>query len=303
MIYKKFTIALCSSSSLPASISPLHVSSSRNSSPRWPRGGREPSGSLTEFNSGLRHASFSRRCYASVSDGPTKPSSSSGRHDWPSSPNPTPYEIFGQHKNSPYSKSKFYTLVKIYHPDRHRHASTHKLPHSVRLERYRLIVAANEILRDPVKRREYDRYGAGWGGNLRMENLYRKADRSWRDEPGNPSMNATWEDWERWYDQREGGKEKQRPIYMSNELFVGVVCAFAVIGSMGQARWGSSSSMNLVERRDQKHAAISQDMKRQQHEQVGLNRHGRIEGFLRQRDSWSLASSLGPHDTEFSDSK
>src|SRR5690348_6812083 len=30
---------------------------------------------------------------------------------------PSPYEIFNQKKGSPYSKHRFYELVKIYHPD------------------------------------------------------------------------------------------------------------------------------------------------------------------------------------------
>ncbi|KAL7619390.1 J domain-containing protein 1 [Parahypoxylon ruwenzoriense] len=225
------------------------------------------------------------RCYATVSDGPKKASASSDGPAWPSSPHPTPYEIFDLPKATPYSKAKFYELVKIYHPDKHRHTHNHPLPHKVRLERYRLVVSANQILSDPVKRRAYDLYGAGWGGNRTMENLYRTADRSWREKPGNASMNATWEDWERWYRERNGDKkEDQQPVYMSNRLFAGVLCIFVVIGSLGQARRASSNTMNLVETREQHHAAINQDMRRRQSEQVNLSRHERVENFLRQRD-------------------
>ncbi|ORY68329.1 uncharacterized protein BCR38DRAFT_298838, partial [Pseudomassariella vexata] len=211
---------------------------------------------------------------------------------WPSNPNPTPYQIFDHHNHAPYSKARFYELVKIYHPDRHHYqksASSHdgSLTHAVRLERYRLVVAANEILSDPVKRRAYDLYGAGWGSKMSHENMYRKAYRSWRKEPGNPSMNATWEDWERWYEERDGNKgakQKQQTVFMSNELFVVVLCTLVVVGSMGQAKRASTNTMNLVEMRDQKHAAINQDMNRRQMEQGGLTRHERVENFLRQRE-------------------
>ena len=78
---------------------------------------------------------------------------------------PTPYQIFGQKKDSPYSKRKFYELVKLYHPDRHDYGSSGNLPsYTTKLERYRLIVAANDILSNPVKRAAYDRYGSGWNG-------------------------------------------------------------------------------------------------------------------------------------------
>ncbi|RYP08299.1 hypothetical protein DL765_008841 [Monosporascus sp. GIB2] len=167
-----------------------------------------------------------------------------------------------------------------------------KLSHAVRLERYRLVIAANDILCDPGKRRAYDLYGAGWAGKLGMENNMREADRAWRKQPGNASMNATWEDWERWYEERNGEKRKQSPLYMSNELFVAVLCAIAIFGSMGQARRASTQSMNLIEMRDQKHEAISHDMRQRQGELASLDRQERVENFLRQREGWALASSM-----------
>ncbi|KAI2631516.1 hypothetical protein GGS26DRAFT_97569 [Hypomontagnella submonticulosa] len=289
MILKKSTIALCSGTNLPSFFSspqPCYgITSSCNSSTRWlrcPEHGRTVPGR--------------QRSYATVSDGPKKSDSSSDSHTWPSSPQPTPYEIFGQHKSAPYSKAKFYKLVKVYHPDRHRHAPSHPLSHSTRVERYRMVVAANQILSDPTKRRAYDLYGSGWGGVQSMENMYRTADRSWRDVPGNPSMNATWEDWERWYQERDGTKkEQQNPVYMSNQLFAGVLCLFVVLGSLGQARRATTNTMSIVEMREQSHAAISEDMRMRRSQQAALNREERVENFLRQRDSWALVSPSSPH--------
>ncbi|KAI1121245.1 hypothetical protein F5Y10DRAFT_282644 [Nemania abortiva] len=238
------------------------------------------------------HYCPSTRCYASVSGDPRKHASSAAAgYSWPISLHPTPYEILAHPKHARYNKALFYELVKKYHPDRNHTAADSPIPHSVRLERYRLVVAANEILSDDAKRRAYDLYGAGWGGSRTMQSLYREADRSWRNEPGNPSRNATWEDWERWRRERNGEKKPQMPVFMSNELFVIVLCSFVIVGSFAQARRASTSTLNVVEMRDQKHAAISDDMRRRQNEQAPLSRHERVESFLRQRDSWNVVSS------------
>ncbi|KAI8946054.1 hypothetical protein F4801DRAFT_593671 [Xylaria longipes] len=218
-------------------------------------------------------------------------SSATAGYTWPTSLYPTPYEVLAHPRDARYDKALFYELVKIYHPDRIQTAAHSSIPHSIRLERYRLVVAANEILSDSAKRRAYDLYGAGWNGNRTLQSLYREADRSWRNEPGNASRNATWEDWERWRHERDGEKQPQTPVFMSNELFVIVLCSFVVVGSFAQARRASASTLNVVEMRDQQHAAISNDMRLRQNEQAPLNRHERVESFLRQRDSWNLVSS------------
>ncbi|KAI0486692.1 hypothetical protein F4859DRAFT_310245 [Xylaria cf. heliscus] len=232
----------------------------------------------------------SARCYASVSGPrPNKRSSSAAAgYTWPTSLHPTPYEILAHPRDARYDKALFYELVKIYHPDRSQMVAHSFIPHSTRLERYRLVVAANEILSDSAKRRAYDLYGAGWDGNRTLQSLYREADQSWRNKPGNASRNATWEDWERWRHERDGVKQPQTPIFMSNELFVIVLCSVVVVGSFAQARRANASALNVVEMRDRRHAIISDDMRRRENEQAPLNRHERVEGFLRHRDSWNL---------------
>ncbi|KAH9905625.1 hypothetical protein F4778DRAFT_671525 [Xylariomycetidae sp. FL2044] len=299
MIIRKSSLALCSNSGLPVFFSSPQASITSSCSSSTSSVGNRNQCRPMKCSSRRRPQYYTgktccTRDYATVHDPPRKRSDSTGHHQWPASQHPTPYEIFDQQKHEPYSKAKFYQLVKIYHPDIHHATSGQVLSHTVRLNRYRLVVTANEILSDPVKRRAYDQYGAGWGGKLSMENLYRTADKSWRDVPGNPSMNATWEDWERWYGERGGEKRKQQPLYMSNELFVGVLCAFVLVGSLGQARRATAHTTNIMEMREQKHSAISQDMNKRRSEQAILDRHERVENFLRQRDGWNLASASVP---------
>lgn len=302
MLLKKSPIILCSSSNLPTFIWPsISTTSSCNSlRPVQPESRKLPS--CRQQRCTLSSSRTRRRGYATVSDKfPKRPETSVSHHDWPSGPHPTPYQIFDQKRDAPYSKARFYTLVKIYHPDRHIQTGateSSSLTHAVRLDRYRLVVAANHILSDPARKRAYDLYGAGWGSKLSMDNsAYRHAEKSWRNEPGNPSMNATWEDWERWYGERDGEKTKQRTIFMSNEMFVVVMCAFIVAGSMGQAKRANKNSIDLVEMHDQKHEAISDDIRRRQTEQYGLSRHERVESFLRQRDGWKIPVHPAPRET------
>ncbi|KAI2624483.1 hypothetical protein GGS21DRAFT_322463 [Xylaria nigripes] len=234
------------------------------------------------------------RCYASVSDPQlTRPSGSAAGYTWPTAPNPTPYEVLAHSKDSQYNKALFYELVKVYHPDKN-HAADSSISQSVRLERYRLVVSANEILSNPGKRRAYDLYGAGWNGNRTLESLYREADRSWRNEPGNASMNATWEDWERWRQERNGERPPQAPVFVSNEVFVFILFFCMTIGGFAQIHRVDTSTMEIAELRDHKHAALSNDMRRRQSEQTNLNRHERVEKFLRERDSWNVLPVNNP---------
>ncbi|KAK0729495.1 hypothetical protein B0H67DRAFT_445834, partial [Lasiosphaeris hirsuta] len=204
---------------------------------------------------------------------------------WPVSPYPTPYEIFDQSKTAPYSKGRFYELVKQYHPDRHHQTSHDGIPHQTKLERYRLIVAANNILSDPERRRLYDRYGTGWEGETaNIRTRCRAADKAWRQQPGNASMNATWEDWERWHDRREG--KKQEPLYMSNAGVVGIIALFALIGGYGHVSRAGTHSATLLDMRDHQQASISKIMQERQSQMAGLDKRGRVEVFLKQREGW-----------------
>lgn len=241
------------------------------------------------------------RSYAMVSDGPSR--HNHGELRWPEKSSidrvPTPYQIFDQKKGSAYSKKRFYELVKLYHPDRHEFDSAASgLSQATKMERYRLVVAANEILSDPIKRSAFDMYGAGWNGmpGVRTSKDYSNSNSAWEGgwrQPNGPSRNATWEDWERWHE-RNNPKEKQEPQFVSNGAFVSLIVMFAVLGGVGQATRVGNFSMTFVEQRDALHKNISSDLNRRRKETTTLwgTREERIDNFLRHRAPVSLYEEL-----------
>lgn len=306
MLLKKPTIALCSSGSLSSALSlpaAASITSSISSSTTSTSTSTPKSSSTSTVTSpfrSLRRTQLSAttqwrssRSYATVRDEPSRNDDDPTSPTWPKSKNPTPYEIFDQAKSTPYSKKTFYQLVKLYHPDRHAHTSHlgGSMTQGVKLERYRLVVAANDILSDPTKRRAYDLYGAGWGGTSEMSNTaYREADRAWRAQAGTAAHNATWEDWERWHwennSRRDGAAGRSEPRYMSNGLFVMTICVFVLIGGWGQATRAGSHGMYLVEMQEKKDNHISEEMWRRRREKAMLTREDRVENFLRSREGW-----------------
>ena len=215
---------------------------------------------------------------------------------WPDLPSsnavPTPYQIFRLKRDSPYSKRRFYELVKIYHPDKNGHgtgsSATSVLPGSIMMERYRLIVTAHDILSDPFKRSAYDRSGAGWDGRPEhgalKYNSGQSNDTRWSgfDTNDSPFRNATWEDWEKWY---QKGKSKQEPVYFSNGGFLMLVLTAVFLGGFGQSiRVGDYS--NVFQRQVEKvHDDASKAIRQRRTESQGFgNRDERLQNFLRTRD-------------------
>ncbi|KAK3995270.1 hypothetical protein QBC44DRAFT_234534 [Cladorrhinum sp. PSN332] len=201
---------------------------------------------------------------------------------WPTSANPTPYEIFGLAKDAPYNKGRFFQLVKLYHPDLCHNNPDDGIPHITKLDRYRLVIVANDVLSNPQKRRMYDLYNVGWDKVTDPSSRSRATDRAWRQEPGNASMNATWEDWERWHKQRDG--KKQEPVFLSNGGFATLIVVFVVIGTWTEVVYAGNHSIQLMGKRDQLHANVVKDMRRRDGDTFALTREGRIDHFLRQRE-------------------
>lgn len=99
--------------------------------------------------------------------------------------------------------------------------------------RYRLIVAAHEILSDPTRRMVYDRSGHGWHSRTELfgSSSHRAATTG---APNDDAIyrNATWEDWERYRRQQQrqgpGGNRQQHDNWEGEE---GVPVPSSVFGS------------------------------------------------------------------------
>ncbi len=221
-------------------------------------------------------------------------------HAWPSSPNPTPYEIFGQARGAPYHKRRFYDLAKQYHPDLHHTIPDHlrELSTDVLLERYRLIVAANEILSHPARRKTYDRHGTGWESRVdSVRSMSREAYDAWREQPGSAAYNATWEDWERWRQANGGGGSsgggKQEEQFMSNAGFALVVLVFVFAGGWAQMTRAVAQGSDILTLQEQHHRKIATSLGQQQASSAPLSRKDRVGSFLERREGWNYELSAG----------
>lgn len=213
---------------------------------------------------------------------------------WPrlahSSSVPSPYQIFQLRKNAPYSKRRFYELVKLYHPDRSglKECTTRldSLSGAVKMERYRLVVAANDILSDPSKRKAYDKDGTGWNGRPDLEAVKQHWGQGskWSgfDTNDSPFRNATWEDWERWY--QRNSEKNQEPVYFSNGGFLTLVIVAVSLGAFGQSLRLDDYS-NLFQRKvEQVHDDASKVIRQRRIDSQAGDRDQRLQSFLKTRD-------------------
>ncbi|KAK3187514.1 J domain-containing protein 1 [Lecanicillium sp. MT-2017a] len=267
---KASAFALCSScrASISSSLPFLrtYTTSSRRSISPWSKS----------------RSSQRQRAYATTSDASAKPP------PWPKSPAPTPYEIFGIDRGSPYNKRRFHELVKLYHPDTQpsRGSPAASLPPTTRTDRYRLVVAANDLLSDPTKRRLYDHHGVGWdhGRGPGFEDM-RTRDREWRHRPGSAARNATWEDWQRWHEEQRGHGGRPEPLFMSNGMFALLVVSMCMIGAMAQKNRAQSAGEQYVDWAERRNADIGQTMMQTTRASAGMSREERVESFLREREN------------------
>lgn len=226
-------------------------------------------------------------------------------HKWPQPHKgqkcPTPYQIFALKHNEAYRKSRFYDLVKQYHPDRQNPTSSSAVSHQVKIERYRLIVAANSILSDPTKRAAYDRFGAGWDGRAEVSARedWRPGSagrpgpfsQSWHDPADPVWQNATWEDWERYRERRDAEatgvrQERQGPLYMQNSYFVALIAMLAFMGGSANYNRAQDAGHYYIEQRDIVHDRAAKELRKVKRDVQGMGgREERIQWFLRNREA------------------
>lgn len=264
-----------------------------------------------------QHCQNGRRAYATIADDSHQSSSNPEQpksppdHVWPNPPpgqnHPTPYQIFSLDPGAAYSKARFYQLVKLYHPDRHTsqsNSTSDPISRKIKEERYRLIVAAHDILSDPTKRKAYDRFGSGWhNSRFGSRNPGESAgagpfSQNWEANAANPDANiwknATWEDWERFYHARARAEGRIHPdeaarstgIYLQNSYFVLIVAILAFTGSMANFTRAQSEGQYFVDQRDIIHDRAAKELRKAKHDAlVSGTRDDRVQWFLRNREA------------------
>src|SRR5436190_11006431 len=145
--------------------------------------------------------------------------------------------------NAPYSRRRYYDFVPIYPPDRpcNSHPLCRDIPDSVRMQRYRIVVAAHEILSDPAKRDAYDKYGLGWHQRSELfaiksgENRNGQSARYARQRGSDESVfrNATWEDWERWHQRNDPNGSRASTV--SHGTFASFLILLSIFVGTAQA--------------------------------------------------------------------
>lgn len=251
------------------------------------------SGSTTSISSPFFSSPLRKSIYQFTNQSPSqvRTYATPGKDDvplWPSKPHPTPYEIFDIKKSAPYTKRRFYQLVKLYHPDTHdpNIPVSKELTHAVRLERYRLVVAANKLLSDPSKRQLYDSQGIGW--SLRGPDAAptaRERDHAWRHQANSPVGNATWEDWQRWHEANDPNRPKAEPVYASNGTFAFAVIAVCFIGAMAHINRAETIGAQYVEYSAQRNADIGNEVRRNTLASAGKSKDERVNNFIRDREN------------------
>ncbi|CDK29392.1 unnamed protein product [Kuraishia capsulata CBS 1993] len=161
---------------------------------------------------------------------------------WPSSSDPSPYEVLALSRTAPVDakslKAHFHKFAKLYHPDSSAHEMFVALDAKTRDERFKKALAAYHLLRDPKRRTLYDNHRTGWDHGSSMvrskpAHSYRPRSHSSFDAGGfrdyRYDFAGNWEDYQNLRNQpgaKEQFEKNRRPI-----LF-GVVAFTLVYGAL-----------------------------------------------------------------------
>ncbi|KAJ5827051.1 hypothetical protein N7447_003814 [Penicillium robsamsonii] len=231
---------------------------------------------LSRFNpqtsSSYGLALYKSRSYATAAEFPHQ------NYSWPSTSSFTPYDVLNLPRGATYSKRHYYDLVKIYHPDRPLtdHPLFRQLTAETRLQRYRIVVDAHDLLSDPIKRAAYDRNGTGWSHTVLDTTIA-------RDSHGpNIYSNATWEDWEDWHNRHQGPQQH----VVDQRTFSRLIILLVLFAGALQASWIGQMNNGYNDRLrgvTEESARVLQSRRDEAIKQMTSN-DARVQGFLIRRD-------------------
>jgi curved DNA-binding protein CbpA len=160
------------------------------------------------------------------------------------------------------------------------------------MQRYRIIVAAHEILSDPVKRDAYDKYGLGWHQRSELfaakggENQNGQYARYTRQKGSDDSVfrNATWEDWERWYQRNDSNRSRASAV--SHGTFASFLILLSLFAGTAQAVSIGKFSSVFDERAKEVNERRARFLDGRKHDTVSQmsSQDARVQNFLIKRD-------------------
>ena len=203
---------------------------------------------------------------------------------WPKAHNPTPYEILGLPPSaSPTEiKKRYYELARKYHPDTRTGSSEAE---QERLQRFRQIVQANEVLSAARTRRIYDKDGFGWG-NMDMNDImgdpaHWKGNYEGRFKATRTTRARTSEGpFDGFFD----GNNRAVPYYTSNANFAGGIIVIMVLVAVLQFSHVQRSAERAINERRAVHAEASLNLRDARSNARNTGRRNMIESFQQRRD-------------------
>lgn len=250
----------------------------------------------------------SSRGYATISASePATPDDSP--ISWPTIQHPTPYEIFhiasGAKIDKKAIKKTFHYYAKIYHPDAASASeSTSPVSSELKEERFKKIVSAYDILKDDVKRRDFDLFNKGWEDSPRAasKNFYgRDFTRSTRYKTDVSSEDDSWAAFHSEYrdHMRQQDPEYHKSQWKAHKRMV----AYIFLGSLVVGAIQFSFLM--------KHANASSEVRSELSQKTfnevslalanygfGFSKEDRINRFLAHRESSHMYDNTWEHSDE-----